>query len=121
MAERYNACPRLLKLMPKNPVLQHAAYPARFRTTSFPNWCPQQERGGDGTLQTSKSETGTQCLLVGFLKRGALNMPLQKVNMRCRAYLEDGSYAAHSVVAKWRATSLNLKVKVIRSYGRILF
>lgn len=72
MAERYNACPRLLKLMPKNPVLQHAAYPARFRTTSFPNWCPQQERGGDGTLQTSKSETGAQCLLVGFLKGARL-------------------------------------------------
>lgn len=77
MAERSKTCPRLLKLMPNNPVLQHAAYPARFRTTSIPNWCPQQERGGDGTLQPSKSETGAQCLPVGFLKRGAPNMLLQ--------------------------------------------
>lgn len=58
MAERFKTCPRLLKLMPKNPVLQHAAYPARFRTTSIPNWCPQQERGGTGlcSLQSRKQE-----------------------------------------------------------------
>lgn len=48
-------------------------------------------------------------------------MLLQKVNRRYRAYLEDGSYASHSVIAKWRATSLNSKVEVIRPCSCILF
>lgn len=48
-------------------------------------------------------------------------MLLQKVNRRYRAYIEDGSYASHSVIAKWRATSLNSKVEVIRPCSCILF
>ncbi len=65
-----------------------------------------------------KLQTGAQCLP---LRRGALNMLLPKVNRRYRAYLEDGSYASHSVIAKWRAASLNSKVEVIRPCGCILF
>lgn len=59
--------------------------------------------------------------LMSFLMSGAPNILLQKVNRRYRAYLEDGSYASHSVIAKWRPPSLNSRVKVIRPDGRILF
>lgn len=75
-----------------------------------------EARAGLCSLQSRKQERNAF-----LLRRGALNMLLQKVNRRDRAYLEDGSYASHSVIAKWRATSLNSKVEVIRPCGCILF
>lgn len=106
--------------MPSNPVLQHAVCPQASGQHHPRNRARNRSKAGAGlcSLQSRKQERNA---FLSVLKRGALNMLLQKVNRRYRAYLEGGSYASHLVIAKWRATSLNSKVKVIRPCHRTLF